>query len=75
MTRAATSPPRTAGRGDVEELFEPYRRGQSPRVDADRGSGVGLSVARSIAQAHDGTLVLRARVAGGVTAELDLPAS
>jgi signal transduction histidine kinase len=74
MTRAATSPRRTAGRGDVEELFEPFRRGQTPRVGADRGSGLGLSVARSVAQAHDGTLVLPARAAGGVTAEPDLPA-
>jgi signal transduction histidine kinase len=35
--------------------------------------GLGLTIARTIAQQHGGTLTLRAREGGGCTAELMLP--
>jgi signal transduction histidine kinase len=38
-----------------------------------RGSGLGLTIARSIAKQHGGTLTLREREGGGCVAELALP--
>ncbi|RBY85176.1 HAMP domain-containing sensor histidine kinase [Blastococcus sp. TF02A-26] len=60
---------------DVERLFEPFHRGGRARVHADQGTGLGLSVARSIAEAHGGTLTLRPRAEGGATVVLELPAA
>lgn len=56
----------------VSTLDEPFLRG-SERVRSDHaGIGLGLAIAKSIAQAHDGTLTLSPRADGGlrVTAQL-----
>ncbi|WP_150808693.1 ATP-binding protein [Pandoraea sputorum] len=37
------------------------------------GAGLGLAIARTIAQAHDGSLILSNRPGGGLRAELHLP--
>ena len=37
---------------DLERIFEPFFRGE--RVTSEEGSGLGLSIVRAIAQAHDG---------------------
>ncbi len=50
----------------VAALAEPFQRG-SKRVRTDHaGVGLGLAIVKSIAQAHDGTLTLAARPAGGL---------
>jgi signal transduction histidine kinase len=54
-------------------VFEPFYRLESSRSRDTGGSGLGLSIARDIAQAHGGTLTLRNRPGGGLTAELRLP--
>ena len=41
--------------GNLDRLFERFYRGDSSRSSQTGGSGVGLSVARSIAEAHNGT--------------------
>jgi signal transduction histidine kinase len=53
--------------GDPEALFEPY---STSRAD---GTGLGLPIARALAEANGGTLVLRARDGGGAQAVLELP--
>ena len=56
----------------VSTLAEPFLRG-SERVRSDHaGVGLGLAIAKSITQAHDGTLTLTPRADGGlrVTARL-----
>jgi two-component system, OmpR family, sensor histidine kinase VanS len=56
----------------VAKLDEPFLRG-SERVRSDHaGVGLGLAIAKSITQAHDGTLTLAPRADGGlhVTAHL-----
>jgi len=59
----------------VATLAEPFQRG-SRRVRTDHaGGGLGLAIVKSIAQAHDGTLTLTPRAAGGLRATVRLPAA
>jgi two-component system sensor histidine kinase VanS len=56
-------------------LVEPFQRG-SERVRTDHaGVGLGLAIVKSIAQAHDGTLTLAPRPAGGLRVTVQLPAA
>jgi two-component system sensor histidine kinase VanS len=57
----------------VSTLAEPFQRG-SKRIRADHaGVGLGLAIVKSITQAHDGTLSLTARAAGGIRVTVQLP--
>lgn len=58
----------------VDRLFQPFERGDPSRNRETGGIGLGLTIARSIARAHGGTLILRNRAGGGVEAVLRLPA-
>jgi two-component system sensor histidine kinase VanS len=58
----------------VSTLAEPFLRG-TERVRSDHaGVGLGLAIARSIVQAHDGTLTLTPRAGGGLGVTVRLPA-
>ncbi|WP_022890457.1 sensor histidine kinase [Agromyces italicus] len=55
-------------------LTEPFQRG-TERVHTDgAGVGLGLAIVASITQAHDGTLTLAPRAAGGLRITVELPA-
>jgi two-component system, OmpR family, sensor histidine kinase VanS len=59
----------------VSTLGEPFLRG-SKRIRTDHtGVGLGLAIVKSITQAHDGTLTLTPRAAGGLCATVQLPAA
>jgi signal transduction histidine kinase len=58
----------------VAELCQPFRRLEADRIGTDKGSGLGLSIVAAIAEAHGGTLDLRARPGGGLRVCVDLPA-
>jgi len=59
----------------VATLAEPFQRG-SKRIRTDHaGVGLGLAIVKSIAQAHDGTLTLAPRTAGGLCVTVQLPAA
>jgi two-component system sensor histidine kinase VanS len=59
----------------VATLAEPFQRG-SKRIRTDHaGVGLGLAIVKSIAQAHDGTLTLTPRAAGGLCVTVQLPAA
>jgi two-component system, OmpR family, sensor histidine kinase VanS len=56
-------------------LAEPFQRG-SKRIRTDHaGVGLGLAIVKSITQAHDGTLTLTPRDAGGLCVTVQLPAA
>ena len=58
----------------VATLVEPFQRG-TRRIHSDHaGVGLGLAIAKSIAQAHDGTLAVSPRAAGGLRVTVQLPA-
>jgi two-component system sensor histidine kinase VanS len=59
----------------VATLAEPFQRG-THRIRTDHpGVGLGLAIVNSITQAHDGTLTLTPRVAGGLRVTVQLPAA
>jgi two-component system sensor histidine kinase VanS len=59
----------------VSTLAEPFLRG-TERIRADHaGAGLGLAIVKSITQAHDGTLILTPRAAGGLSVTVQLPAA
>ncbi len=59
----------------VATLVEPFQRG-TERIRTDHaGDGLGLAIVKSITQAHDGTLTLTPRSAGGLCVTVQLPAA
>ena len=56
-------------------LIEPFQRGTERTRSDHAGAGLGLAIVKSIAQAHDGTLKLAAREAGGLSVTVQLPAA
>jgi two-component system sensor histidine kinase VanS len=58
----------------VSTLTEPFQRGTG-RISTDHaGVGLGLAIVKTITQAHDGTLTLTPRSAGGIRITVELPA-
>jgi two-component system sensor histidine kinase VanS len=56
-------------------LAEPFLRG-TKRIRADHaGVGLGLAIVKSVTQAHDGTVTLTPRAAGGLRVTVQLPAA
>jgi two-component system sensor histidine kinase VanS len=58
----------------VPTLSEPFRRGTERIRTHHAGVGLGLAIVESITQAHDGTLTLTPRAAGGLRVTVQLPA-
>ena len=57
----------------TDSLLEPFQRlDRGARGD---GAGLGLSIVRSVAEAHGGSVSLRARDAGGLVVRVQLPGS
>ncbi len=57
----------------LEEIFERFHQVDSPRSRQQEGTGLGLALARALAQLHGGTLTVRSRVGEGSTFRLELP--
>jgi two-component system sensor histidine kinase VanS len=59
----------------VATLAEPFQRGSKRTRTDHAGVGLGLAIVKSITEAHDGTLALTPRAAGGLRATVQLPAA
>ena len=59
--------------GDLESVFQPFRRLETSRNRETGGTGLGLPIARNIFRAHGGDVVLRNRGGGGLVALATLP--
>ncbi len=57
----------------LEAVFEPFVRLEGSRNRNTGGAGLGLAIARTIIQAHGGTVLLRNLPAGGLEAVVRLP--
>ncbi|MDY7086053.1 MAG: HAMP domain-containing sensor histidine kinase [Actinomycetota bacterium] len=60
---------------EVAGLFEPFRRLHGARIDHSGGAGLGLTIARSIVRAHDGSITARPLGHDGLRVEVTLPSS
>jgi signal transduction histidine kinase len=64
--------------GEIAAMMEPFARGEASRNRGTGGAGLGLTLARAIAEQHGGTITLRNRTGTGgavegLVAELRLP--
>ncbi|HIY42420.1 MAG TPA: HAMP domain-containing protein [Candidatus Nocardiopsis merdipullorum] len=59
---------------EIEGLFEPFRRSTGDRLDSGRSAGLGLSIVRSVVQAHEGVVTAWPRAGGGLVVTVCLPA-
>jgi Signal transduction histidine kinase len=57
----------------IRTLVEPFARGEESRNRATGGAGLGLSIAREIAEGEGGSLTLANRASGGLDAVIALP--
>jgi two-component system sensor histidine kinase VanS len=59
----------------VSTLAEPFQRGSKRTRTDHAGVGLGLAIVTSITKAHDGTLTITPRAAGGLCVRVQLPAA
>jgi PAS domain S-box-containing protein len=57
----------------LSRVFEPFYRGDDARTINEAGVGVGLTIARLIVEAHQGTIELSSTVGQGTTFRISLP--
>jgi signal transduction histidine kinase len=58
---------------EVNRLFQPFQRLDPRRASYQDGHGLGLSIARAIATAHDATIAARPRPDGGLSVSVSFP--
>jgi len=57
----------------LEHLFQPFHRLGDTRATTSDGLGLGLSIVRAVADAHDATVDVRPRAAGGLVLTVTFP--
>lgn len=60
---------------DREKLFQKFYRARSSVAHAERGTGLGLVIARKIVEAHNGTITVESELSKGTTFSVTLPLS
>ena len=58
---------------EIARMLEPFTRLEASRNSATGGAGLGLTLARAVAEQHGGALRLLNRPGGGLTASVSLP--
>ncbi len=59
--------------GELARVFEPFYRVESSRSRESGGTGLGLTIARNIAEQHGGSIALINHPEGGLEVTLVLP--
>jgi signal transduction histidine kinase len=60
---------------ELDRMFEPFERHEPSRSRSTGGLGLGLAIARSIVQAHGGSIRAENRDGGGLAVTVELPAA
>jgi signal transduction histidine kinase len=60
---------------DLDRLFEPFQRLDGSRTTATCGLGLGLSIVKGIAEAHDATVTTELPAGGGLSILVSFPAA
>ena len=58
----------------IDRLLQPFQRLKPDRTDDTAGHGLGLSIIRAIATAHDATVQIQPNLAGGLRVSIVFPA-
>jgi signal transduction histidine kinase len=58
---------------EIESLFKPFYRLGTERLVTGKGAGLGLSIVRSVTEAHHGTITAVPRESGGLQVTVTLP--
>jgi two-component system phosphate regulon sensor histidine kinase PhoR len=58
---------------DQHKIFDKFFRGSDPSVRKVRGSGIGLSIAKHVAEMHGGEILVNSQVGFGSTFNLRIP--
>jgi signal transduction histidine kinase len=58
---------------DVDRLFQPFQRLDRRRANYKDGHGLGLSIVRAIATAHDATITAHPMPGGGLSVSVSFP--
>lgn len=60
---------------DVERVLKPFEQVREAQIEGRTGTGLGLPMAKSLTELHDGTLELQSHVGVGTTVTVRFPAS
>jgi signal transduction histidine kinase len=61
--------------GELERIFQPFQRLDAARTADGKGLGLGLSIVKAIADAHDAAVTAEPRGDGGLHVEVAFPAA
>jgi signal transduction histidine kinase len=59
--------------GEQQRLFERFFRSSTATAEAVQGTGLGLVIAKAIAEAHDGSVSVRSRPGEGTCFRVEIP--
>jgi len=59
---------------DLPHIFDRFYQGKTPEGEARFGSGIGLTLAKKVVEAHHGTIWIDSEQGNGTTVHFTLPA-